>query len=963
MTPEEKDLKTAGGYSDDAAAARRAAAKEEAQQSGDSAQEALGRPGEGGGETGQVAASADAAAAVGESGGASSREARDARGLSRIRQTTERLSGQIKGLSGNRRLMAAVLGGGGLLGIIFALFLMFAQFKLIHMMENLADHLFSRNKHMFEARRDMYMREFYNNHLGQPDRNIDDSTATLTQQIMRRLKDGLEPRLQEKYEIKVRGDVNNPGYKIVTFTDKISGEVTEFNTATQKKEARAFNKKVAAEITQDDGWMKRIWYKGRMSRVTGTKWNWLDPIKQKGNAAKVAAANQVAKFLMSSQSKASGISKQLTSKLFGGNSDFEDAVNEETTNAAGEDNAEKILSRQVIETASKAVTGVGLAVLAVQIGCAIDGFLADDPIKTLSRQKTEIEYMTQYAAMISKSSQLKRGETDGETVNAHMSLLTYTDEDGRNHDVAESNNYQRATGKTIPYEPTDNCKSYKELCEGRQPGRATSENGIAKTFTGFASGASSVYNSDAYQVAATIIPLPGIPGSLTTDLICSGFNSTPVQTALSVGSNAVDAALSAIPGVNIVWGKVKDVSGDLVGAMGEAFFGFITVSAIDADTVGPFLAHASGAGGSLAAASVAGSPVGTEKTGKDSEACHNKSAEEKQDDDSFCGVPLSKDELAYIDRKIAQEEYEIFRDAPLDVKIASTETPYSLISRMIEITPASPKTFFDRSADTMIASINPRSWIKAAQSLPELLMPRALAYGQSSMVVLDNGTDQYNTRQYGIKPGDLEKPLGDSGLENIDRNVGCSMIAGLKNKDMEPIERPAKCREFDPVGTASGDETGDTGATVSGTAQELADQILKLADEGKIQLAVLNSADESDRSTPKQNLEDTKNGSPAKTTSGCGGRGAQAPNASAEIDVKLLKFLAELGEGGGVQITTLVGQCHSTPNSQHYKGKAVDFGCPFNTTRADRIARKYGVSRNFENCAAHRHYHYSVGGG
>lgn len=783
MTPDDKDLKTAGGYSDDAAAAHRAAKQREAQESGDAAQAALGRPDDIGGQTGIALANADATEATGADGAEQNGadvSSRDMRQMGRIRRLADRASTQMKGISGNKRVVAAVLGGGGIISILVALFLAFAQFKLIHMMENIAEHLFSRNKYMFEARRDMYMREFYNNHLGQPDRNIDDSTATLTQQIMRRMKDGLEPRLQEKYEIKIRADQNNPRYKIVTFTDKQTGEVTEFNTATQKKEARQFNRRVAADITQDDRWVKRIWYKNRMTRVTGTKWNWLDPIKQPYNKAKVVAANQVAKFLLSDQSKSSGIRNKVIEKVFGG-TDAEDDLNEEIDTASSRDNNEKILSKQIIKASSKAATGVGLILLAVQITCTVNDLAEDDTFKKLARQKLEIEYMTQYASMISKASQLKLGKTDGDTVNAHMSLLTYTDENGKNHDATESNNYRRATGEKVPYTETDDCKNTAELCKSKQPGelsQSTLKNAVISM--------PGIYN----DIMETLFPTQ----ARTQDALCLAYDAV-IEPILNLGASAVDFVMRNHPIFGGAWNELKEQSALAMEAVADWYIGFLAVSGVDADTVGPFLTNATMAGGSLAAASAAGSPAGTDQTGDDSKACHTKPADEREQDDSFCGKKLNRDQLVYMDRIIAQEQYEEFKTSPFTTKVASLDTPYSLASRIVDAVPASPETAIDRSADVMVASTDTRAWVKALQNLPSMVLPQTLAApGDSSLVVKSDGTDQFNTAQYGFTVEELQRDLGSEELANLDRNVGCSMIIGLKDKDGKPISIPEKCK-------------------------------------------------------------------------------------------------------------------------------------------------------------------------
>ncbi|TAK89095.1 hypothetical protein EPO04_03270 [Patescibacteria group bacterium] len=971
MPVEERDRQIAGGASDDAAAAKRAAKAEEARELGlYIPEDFVDNPQNPGSNTGIAKPDSTEENLKGS-------DDSQMRRVGRMRGLADRAVTQFRGLSGNRRVVAAVLGGGGIVGIMIALFLTFAQFKLIHMMENMADHLFSRNQHMFEVRRDVYMREFYNNYLGAPDSNIDDSTATLSQQIMRRMKDGLEPRLNEKYKVEVKADPASPRYKRVKFTDKRTGQVTEFSTAftnsEDRRRAREFNKQVSREITRDDGWLKRVWFKGRMTRITGTKWNWLDPIKQPYNKAKLAASNQVAKFLLSDQSKASGLRKQLISKLFG-DTDIEDSVNSEISTAASADDAQKLLSEKITSAASKGVSTVGLAVLAVQVGCSIDDLLSKDTFNKAVRQKMEIEYMTQYASMISKSSQLKLGKTDGNTVNAHMAMMTFTDKNGRPHDVAESNNYRRATGEKVDYHPTDNCNDYSELCEAKLPGKATSDHAIAGNFLAGAGAASSAYNSTAYQVAAKVIPLPGIPGSFGTDAVCYAWDHGIKQISNGV-ADVVDRLLSAVPVVRTVWGEIKGASADVVGAINDKFMGWIAVSVVDADTTGPFLASATGAGGSLAAASAAGSPVGTDATGDDSQACHNKSAEEKAQDDSFCGKPLSRDQIAQTDRVIAQEEYEDAKNAPFMTKIASLDTPYSLASKVVDAIPASPQTLTDRTSQFIIAATNPHSLMKALRNLPNALSPQAIAsQGQGSLVVNSDGTDQYNTRIYGHTEEDLQKPLDSPGLENLDRNTGCSIIAGLKgkkDKHGDPIELPEKCEIDGQSGNYSvnSPDTPDNPGDVTGDAKTIAQHILDEADKDNPKIifnpTMYNSQDEADGSTPRKNVEQIAHGQKAKTTTTCGGSrgGAVPPVSEVVLNTSLLKFILELSGRTTIHINALAGQCHHDTSSNHYKGKAIDFGCPLNASEADAVGRKYGISDGTgEYCSNTSHYHYSVGG-
>jgi len=147
---------------------------------------------------------------------------------------------------------------------------------------------------------------------------------------------------------------------------------------------------------------------------------------------------------------------------------------------------------------------------------------------------------------------------------------------------------------------------------------------------------------------------------------------------------------------------------------------------------------------------------------------------------------------------------------------------------------------------------------------------------------------------------------------------------------------------------------GDTGGEISGDAQSIAQQIIQQADAGKIVFNVLDSSDSASRSTPRLNIEDTAAGKKANTSTRCGGD--SAPDSSVALDVNLLKFILDMSNNTKITINALAGQCHTSPNSNHYKGKAVDFGCPFDEALGTRIGNKYNVKNNGEVCGNHSHY-------
>lgn len=157
------------------------------------------------------------------------------------------------------------------------------------------------------------------------------------------------------------------------------------------------------------------------------------------------------------------------------------------------------------------------------------------------------------------------------------------------------------------------------------------------------------------------------------------------------------------------------------------------------------------------------------------------------------------------------------------------------------------------------------------------------------------------------------------------------------------------CREIG-IGQQSG-STNDpnSSAPVSGDVKSLAQQIL---DNPNITYP-LDAV--SPNGSTKKALEALARGELAPVT--C----ANSSTRSTEVNINVLKFLAELGTETKIGVNALTDKCHSR-NSAHYIGKAVDFECnavKFDVAKGDEIAAKYGGKRNSETCAAHRHWHYN----
>jgi len=145
-----------------------------------------------------------------------------------------------------------------------------------------------------------------------------------------------------------------------------------------------------------------------------------------------------------------------------------------------------------------------------------------------------------------------------------------------------------------------------------------------------------------------------------------------------------------------------------------------------------------------------------------------------------------------------------------------------------------------------------------------------------------------------------------------------------------------------------GDECGessDSDVTVSGSARELASQII---DNSSIDLNDTTGA-----TFCRYCIEDIKNTAAGK-----------AAYDDVKLDINILKFLADLGEQTSVDVNSITGagSGHSS-GSNHYNGTAVDFGCSLDQGLADTVGKKYGVTRyTGESCPGDGHWHYSTTG-
>jgi hypothetical protein len=163
----------------------------------------------------------------------------------------------------------------------------------------------------------------------------------------------------------------------------------------------------------------------------------------------------------------------------------------------------------------------------------------------------------------------------------------------------------------------------------------------------------------------------------------------------------------------------------------------------------------------------------------------------------------------------------------------------------------------------------------------------------------------------------------------------------------------------DQACTDIGEITNGTSAvsspSVSGNVQQMAQDILNNSN-------VSYPLDASSKNgSTKQVLQALAAGKMAPVTCNDGSTNGIT---STDVNPAILQMILDIGNQTKVGVNAITDKCHTT-GSNHYQGKAVDFECqgvPFDVSLGDTIAKKYGLSKNGETCAANQHWHYSTNG-
>jgi hypothetical protein len=113
-------------------------------------------------------------------------------------------------------------------------------------------------------------------------------------------------------------------------------------------------------------------------------------------------------------------------------------------------------------------------------------------------------------------------------------------------------------------------------------------------------------------------------------------------------------------------------------------------------------------------------------------------------------------------------------------------------------------------------------------------------------------------------------------------------------------------------------------ASAETSAAPLARQILDERDRGKISIDDYSAdpvRDRADRSLASQQLEDIAAGQPAHLSTRCSYAAQYPSNNTVPPDVRVLQFLADLGQQSTYKLNVLFGQCHKAGASSMHPTK------------------------------------------
>lgn len=746
--------------------------------------------------------------------------------------------------------------GGGIMGLVISVFILIlslAPLKLVNMMENIYGYAWNKNNIAFDIRRKSIVKTFLRERAGittnsgvpLADGVPESERAFWNKAFLRMAGDNKFVRGLRESGYFAELDPANPNrLKIYGSTFDIETRqiiktypISDYDLLTDKRGARKEVNRIVAEATKDKNWFKRIYEKRRYQRRTNTKWSWLDPIDQPLNKLKKKVATEVVEYSLKNKFTAKFVTKiilgilgvdptkeppelnKAVTELGQGSADIIDAkISDEATERIANEVAEKItneavegvargLATQLVEKVASISNPVGWVLLAVGIICTGNGLADNGTIQKALNGYASFQYMLTFTKWESMSSQIKNGNADGnmgpKELSANMDLLVSAD--GKK-DIGASNNYRRAAGEKIPYDPdseiANDCSKGAELCVVKQPRCAVYSSAFGKVVMLGIAGFNSQKAASDYQYCKKALvndPLDlltkaqgiifsnsffasfaGVQGA-TVDVVCNIFNVVSDAVGWVFGKVFdLAGAVCDVPLVGDLLGGpcaaidgLKELGGAAITWLSEHAIGAIASPVIGGQIRGPELANAISAGANFQA---------------------NSSLKELK------AKPITQAQATSYENRYYASLRDKHNAASTFEKIFSFQDKYSLASQLTYKMPTTPYVAFSSAQESIVRLSTPslamnniqiffggllRSFSGTAVADEPYKDPFGL---RTDGVECDTEMDNTNC-VYGFTDEELALPTGSGVMKDIDQQIACSLIANISPGDEnKPIE-------------------------------------------------------------------------------------------------------------------------------------------------------------------------------
>lgn len=844
--------------------------------------------------------------------------------------------------------------GAGIASLLVAGFFILIPLKLEMFAQNMYRHYMSRTSDSFDMRKDKMIQHYLLSRMlrvGQDSRlGIKNYNSSIFEALYSKMRDsGLEDRLKDSGYTIEYGQENDAFSKklVITKVTAPNGESINVNnvmnqqhydTRFQKGLGRKAIVGVVDDVYRDSSWFKRYSVKRRLTKLTGTRWHWLDPVNQKGNKARIAMANRLTVHLAANP-KYQAFSGKILSLLFNGKvseteatdaiRDYSDSVSDESAKGT-EINTEatkKLMSESIAKIVSKVGSGpVGWVVFAISAGCVISDIQTEgyQELRKIGEMKANLEYATQFSAIASQASQMKEGKTDMDTFGAAMELMV----DKKGRDIGSSNNYTRAGGVPVDYVATTNCNNGRELCKAKQPQYIAQSSSVGQF----------LQSSENITESLGILKyIPGMPGNVYTKAFCDYVVSI-IDKILGFLGGLLDALLRfIIPGYE----ELGDIIAEKIQTyIAQPLMNHLLPPTVTADTRGPALANATAAGGDAA-----NSMYLRDYCGDQNQATVDPDKVEmgqvKPEDYPTC--QLSDKQVTELALYNQEKEAEKFRSLPLTTRIASLKHPRSMASRLVLQAPSTPQLAITKLSRLAVNMFNPKWLLSTIKHGGALAFTQSTSSGasaatwQNTLGVTQFGFTLNCLNNAGLNTDETDSGCKDAygkpvGVAKFDTAVGCAMYAAFSKDEQEYASLCA-----DEIVDGSSQQLPPDSAPIEGTTQELACLIIQNKNISYENLGA-------NRLPTKQPFEELCAGKEASTE-------FNPSHNHTNVNPKILQLILGMAQSNKITISTLTNGNHGNDTAQHTKTIAHTAGGAFDlvefngqrtdgTTRADDPSRK-----------------------